>query len=350
MKNFFLIPLIAAALSAGVLADHGPGTSGSGAFTESAETLKPRQWSASVRTDWTEFDVPSSRQLEGKDRIDLIERSFLTTMSLGLGITGDFQLSMSFGYYAAEGTRELEHESHEAGHGEPHGHTAEPGEAHERGGPPEAPAEGHQAHERARKQAFTTFDPDGWTDLWIAGKYRLYRGPAGQIALYGGIKAPVGETRVINSAGERVEPAASPGTGAWDEMLGLAYTQALAPSLALDASAQYTLRGKKFDYRLGDRVDAGVSLGWRVLGQAKTYPQVSLVGEASVRSVARSSAPGDHDLSTGGTVFFLSPGARLRFSDHAGLSVAIQLPVVQDLNGDQVETAFRLTGSLNFSF
>ena len=128
---------------------------------------------------------------------------------------------MVFGYYAAEGSCEIEHE-HEHEHD-----GVEPAETHEGGGP-----------------EFSTSDPDGWTDLWLTGKVRLYRGSAGQFAIYTGLKFPVGDDRVINSAGERIEPAATPGSGAWDVLFGAAATVALAPGFALDASAQFTLRGE----------------------------------------------------------------------------------------------------------
>ncbi len=331
MKKLALTTLIAAATTAAAFADHGPGTSGSGAFTESAETLKPWQWSATVRFDWTEFKSPSDSELADKEAFELIDRAFLTTLNLGVGVTESFQLGLVFGYYAAEGTREIEHEEH--------------GAVEEAGGHEEAEA-GHGAG----KPEFSTYDPDGWTDLWLNAKVRLYRGPAGQLALYGGVKFPVGDDRITNSAGEQIEPAATPGTGAWDGMLGAAYTVSLMPNLALDTSAQYTLRGEAHDYRLGNRFDAGLAIGWRFIGGAQSFPQVSLQAEANVRAVAKSDADEGRDPNTGGTVLFLSPGVRVRFSEHAAWTVGVQLPVAQELNGDQVETDFRVTSSLNITF
>ena len=195
-----------------------------------------------------------------------------------------------------------------------------------------------------------SFDPDGWTDLWLTAKYRVYRGSAGQVAILGGVKFPVGETRVIDTLGERVEPASTPGSGAWDGMVGAAYTLALAPAVSFDASAQYTLRGEKTDYRLGHRLDAGLAVGWRIVGDAKRFPQVVLIGEATVRAVAESEESGARDANTGGTALFLSPGMRVGFCENASWSVGVQIPVVQELNGDQVEAMFRLTSSLNLAF
>lgn len=285
-------------------ADHGPGTSGSGFTTLAAETLKSGKFSSSFQFDWTEFDVPGGEP-EG---VDLLDRSFLSTAHIGYGVADNFQLGLTYGYFAAEGNREFE--------------------------------DGERV----------TFDPDGFTDLWLTGKYRFYQGPAGQLAILGGIKFPTGESNLLNSEGEQVEPAATAGTGAWDGQGGLAYTVPLNSSLTFDASAQYTFRGERYDYRLGNRLDAATSLAWRVCGEAKSYPQVSLIAEATLRHVQKSEEDGVDDSDTGGTVLFLSPGVKVSFTERLAASVGVQLPVVQNVNGSLVETSFRLITSLSFAF
>jgi hypothetical protein len=303
--SLFSLSIIATIFTATTArADHGPGTSGSGFTTLTAETLKPGQFSSSFQFDWTEFDGLGGN-LEG---VDLLDRSFLTTLNIAYGVAENFQLGLTYGYYAAEGNRELE------------------------GGD------------------IVTFDPDGFTDLWLTGKYRFYQGPAGQLALIGGVKAPTGDSSLTNTEGERVEPSATAGTGAWDGLAGLAYTVPLSAALTLDASALYTFRGERYDYRLGDRLDLATSLAWRVCGDAKTFPQVSLVAEATLRHIAKSEEEGEKDANTGGTVLFLSPGVKVSFTEKIAGSIGIQLPVLQDLNGRQVETQFRLITGVSIAF
>jgi hypothetical protein len=285
-------------------ADHGPGTSGSGFITFSAETLKPGQFSSSFQLDWTEFDSPGGKPEE----VDLLDRSFLSTFNVSYGIMENFQLGLTYGYFASEGNREFENGDE------------------------------------------VTFDPDGFTDLWLTGKYRFYQGPAGQFALLGGIKAPTGDSSITNSEGEPVEPSATAGTGAWDGLAGFAYTVPLTAAVTLDASAIYTFRGEAHDYRLGDRLDLGSSLAWRVCGDAATYPQVSLVAEATLRHVQMSEEDGADDEATGGTVLFISPGVKVSFSERLAASVGVQFPVVQNLNGDQLETDFRLITGISYTF
>lgn len=306
MKSHFLTRSLAISLIAQQVAtaDHGPGTSGGGFSTLNAETLKPGQFSSSVQTDWTEF-----KDLTGMpEGVDLLDRSFLSTLNLSYGIIENFQAGLTYGYYAAEGNREFENGDK------------------------------------------VTSNPDGFTDLWLAGKYRFYQGPAGQFALLGGIKAPTGDSRLTNSESEAVEPSATAGTGAWDGQLGGAYTMPLNAALTLDASALYTLRREWHDYRLGDRLDLGTSLAWRLGEASGTSPRISLVAEAILRHIQKSQEEGNSNAATGGTVFFLAPGVKVSFSANLATSLGIQIPVVQNLNGEQLETRFRLMTGLSYSF
>ena len=306
MKSKFSITSLILSIigSQAVFADHGPGTSGSGFTTLTAETLKPGSFSTTLQSDWTEFDSPGGMPEE----VDLLNRSFLSTFSLGYGVIENFQLGLTYGYFASEGNREFE------------------------GGDK------------------VTFDPDGFTDLWLTAKYRFYQGPAGQFALLGGIKAPTGDSTLENSEGKSVEPSATAGTGAWDGQVGLAYTLPLSAALTLDASAIYTLRGEAHDYRLGNRLDLGSSLAWRLFGDAATFPQTSLVMEATLRHVAKSEEGGQDEDGTGGTVLFLSPGVKVSFTQQLGANLGIQIPVVQNLGGDSLETDFRLMTGVTYSF
>jgi hypothetical protein len=377
-RSFIFIS--ATALITPCSADHGPGTSAGGFSAQTAETLKQKQWSAAVYLDWTEFDSVDASQLGGLDHFDLLDRSVLTTFGASVGVTDNFQIGISFGYYTAEGSRRIPHGHHEDEVEGPHGsgeeeHAGEETEHFEQTGlrqgrgrrfgtrhanhggdeiaektSGEHEEEPHATAEESSERDLASFDPDGWTDLWLTAKYRLYRGPAGQLAVFGGIKFPVGETRVIDSTGERVEPASTPGTGAWDEMIGLAYTFSATPDLSLDASAQYIFRGEKFDYRLGNRFDASVAASWRVFGKGDSFPQVALLAEASVRHIEKSEERGIEEDDTGGTAIFLSPGFRIGFSPNASWTAGVQFPVSQELNGNQLETRFRFTTSLSVSF
>ncbi len=311
-----LITLTLLAMPYAAHADHGPGTSGGGAFTQSAETMKPGTLSADVRFDYTSFDSLSANDIKSKvaraGGIDLLDSASLTTLSLGYGVAENFQLSLSLGYYSASGASDVE---------------AEDGELET-----------------------ATFNPDGFTDMVLSGKYRFYRGPLGQFAFIGGLKIPTGRDEVTNSAGERVEPSATAGSGSWDYVTGLAYSTFLTSRLTLDASALYTFRTEHDDFRLGNRVDAGVALAYRFNDDVKAFPQTSAFVEANLRHLSMSEEGGEDDVNTGGTTFFVSPGFRVRFSPAVAFSLAVQVPLAQDLNGEQLETEYKLSAALSITF
>ena len=299
-------------------ADHGPGTSGGGATTQSGETLKPGKFSIDVRTDYTEFDNLGSKQIESKaakaGEFDLLDRSFLYSVSVGYGILENWQAALSIGYYDAVNAEEAEFD----------------------------PSTG--------ETEILRFDPDGVTDLWLTSKYRFYRGPWGQFAALGGVKFPTGENDVRNSEGERVEPSATAGSGSFDGMAGLAYSRWITPRTTLDTSFQYTFRTSHDDFQLGDRIDAGVAVAYRLTKDIEVYPQLSIFGEVNLRYLFKSEEDEERDPNTGGTVLFLSGGLRLSVNRNAALTFSTQLPVLQELNGTQLKTDFRLLAALTMTF
>ena len=299
-------------------ADHGPGTSGGGAATQSGETLKPGKFSIELRTDYTEFENLSSAQIDAKatkaGSFDLLDRSFLSSFGVSSGVVENFQVGLTLGYYDAVNPREAEFD---AGTGE---------------------------------TEIATFDPDGLTDLWLTGKYRFYRGPAGSLAAFGGVKFPTGKFDVKNSAGERVEPSATAGSGSYDGMVGLAYSRFLTSRITVDTSGQYTIRSEADNFKLGDRIDGGLALAYRFTEDIQRFPQFSAFAEANVRYLFKSEEDGERDENTGGTVLFLTPGVRVGFTKNLSLTASSPLPVVQDLNGTQLKTSYKVNIGLTFTF
>lgn len=299
-------------------ADHGPGTSGGGVLTQSGETLKPGTFSVEFREDYTEFEHLSQTQIEAKTAragsFDLLDRSFIHSISLSYGIVENFQVGLSLGYYQAVNAREAEYDS---GTGD---------------------------------TETTTFNPDGLTDLWLSGKYRFYRGPLGSFAVFGGVKFPTGKDNVVNSAGERIEPSATAGSGAYDGMAGLAYSRFLTSRVTLDTSFQYTFRTEANSFKLGDRIDGGLALAYRFTEDVQKFPQVSAFAEANVRYLFKSEDDGASDPNTGGTAVFLTPGVRVLFTRSFAFTLSSPLPVLQNLNGEQLKTSYKINAALTVSF
>ena len=77
--------------------------------------------------------------------------------------------------------------------------------------------------------------------------------------MFGGVKFSAGNDEVKDSEREAVEPSATAGSGSYNGMAGFAYSRFLTSQLTLDTSAQCTFRTEANGFRLGDRVDAGLS-------------------------------------------------------------------------------------------
>ncbi len=285
---------------------------------QSGEVVKRGAWSFELRSDYTAFKIPSDADIAAKaaaaSEIDVLGHSLLQNASFSFGLAENLQLSMSIGYYTAIGGGTLSVDKDSGG------------------------------------LVRSTNEPKGLTDLWINGKWGFYKGPAGRIALYGGMKIPTGKKDVRDSNGEPVDFASTPGSGAADFTAGFGYSTYLSPQLTLDVSAGHTFRGTYHDYRLGDRTEAGVAFGWRFTGNIRAFPQSAAFLELNYRRNGNVQILGRRDGNSGGNAVFLSPGFRFGFSPGASFSLAAQLPLSQSPNGAQIETKLKAVASLSLSF
>jgi hypothetical protein len=285
--------------------------------------LNPGSFSLGLSWTYTQFESLTSREIlnrtsrVGGDEpdFDTLRWSLLQSVELSYGALEDFQLSASFGWYRGEDVRE--------------GHLDDAGN-------PEIAEAGSVS---------------GMTDVWLSGKYRLLKGPHGHWALFGGAKLPLGRDDVrADGETERLEPSLQPGSGAFDFLFGTAYSVWLTTQLTLDTSAQYTLRLENNDFKIGDRVEGGVALAYRLVEDIATFPQSSLFVEANVVHLSKNEEGGEKIRNSGGTYLFLAPGVRVGISQRVSFSLSPRFPVVQALNGEQQETLFKIVAGLTFSF
>jgi hypothetical protein len=323
--------LIAVSLAAfpfdppGARKDHGPGTSGGGLNTRSAETLKPNAFSATMRLDFTGFERLSNDDIfeltngvEGDHaHFDAVRWTMLETVELAFGAAEDFEVGMSFGYYRANDVRE--------------------GHLHEDGS--------YGFHEFG--------DISGATDLWISAKGRVSRGPEGQFAVFGGVKLPTGDDDETDEGGTRnstLEPSLQPGSGTFDLMAGVAYSRWLSEQLTIDASASYTWRSEEDDFKIGDLILVGVAAAYRLTDDAQAFPRVSVFAEAALRHLFENEEDGEEVSNSGGTVLFLGPGIRVGLSERFTWQLGVYFPVVQELNEPQQWTYYKVSTGITLSF
>lgn len=307
------ITLLRAPASPPPLYNHGPGTSGGGSVTTSAETLRKGRWSFEFQSLWTEFEDVSVAEAEAAaiqaGEFDALARSWVNQLALSYGLTDDLQLGLQVGHYSGSDFIDAEEDG--------------------LGGAESASG-----------------DPSGVTDTWATAKWRVMRGARGHLALVGGVKLPTGEDDETLSNGEELEPSSQPGSGSVDYQAGLAYSRFLTPRMTLDASGIYTLRTEHDDFEVGDRADLGLALAYRLSEDAQAPHAWSVFGELNGVWLDEDVEDGTANENSGGEVLYLALGVRDRVSEHVALSLAPALPVLQDVNGEQVETDWRVAFTL----
>lgn len=294
--------------------NHGPGTSGGGSSVMSGETLRDGSFEFELRTELTEFDEASVEEAEAiaieSGEFDSLGRSLLSTVSLSYGLTDDWELGAQVGYYRGSDFIDAEEDG--------------------LGGAESA-----------------TADPEGMTDLWLRTRYRAVRTRSSHLALLGGVKLPTGKDDEELSNGEVLEPSSQPGTGAVDYQLGLAYTRHLSSRTTLDASGLYTLRTEHDDFEVGDRADLGAALAYRLTEDAHASNRWSILGELLGVWIGKDEEDGDANDNSGGATLYLSGGVQARIGEHFAVSLAPAVALLQDVNGEQVETDWKVALTLS---
>jgi hypothetical protein len=278
--------------------------------------LRAGRFELSLREDYTQFEdisrAGAERRAAESGGFDAIDRAYLTTAGLAYGVTDDFQIGATIGYYAGINFVDAESEDGEVESG--------------------------------------TADPNGLTDLALTAKLRVLRGQIGSVALIGGVIVPTGRDDVRLDNGEVLEPSSQPGTGAWAYQFGAAWSRFLTSRVTADAGAIYTLRTPHDGFEVGDRVDLGVALAYRLTPSIKAFPNFSVFAETNAVWLGKDEASDGINPNSGGWTVYLTPGARVRFNEGVALTVAPSFPVVQELNGEQVESRFKLAVALSIAF
>ena len=82
----------------------------------------------------------------------------------------------------------------------------------------------------------------------------------------------------------------------------------------------------------------------------KQFPNYSVFVECNSVWLGKDTDDGALNPNSGGWTVYLTPGARVRFSSWAALTVAPSFPVVQETEGEQIKSRFKLAVTLSFSF
>lgn len=199
-----------------------------------------------------------------------------------------------------------------------------------------------------------TRSTNGIGDARLFGRYTVYRddapGRTFRIAPFAGIEMPTGDDDDSDGRG-RLPATLQLGSGSWDPFGGVVATyQTLA--FQIDAQASYKINTEANGFEFGDEARLDASLQYR-LWPRELGPGVPgfLYGvlEGNLLFRGKNEIGGIDDPDSGGTTLFLAPG--LQYVTKRWIVEAIvQVPVLQDLNGDALKDDFTVRAGFRVNF
>ncbi len=181
---------------------------------------------------------------------------------------------------------------------------------------------------------------DGLGDPEIMAMAHLlsFANGAWQLQGVAGSRVPLGNSEQKNAIGELLEQHLQTGSGAWAGIFGTQLLHA-SGSVPLFLSASYQANGandQDFTY--------GNVFRFNAAAQKALFNPVEVIVEINGRTADYDDAAGETDPNSGGTVVYFSPGLRLRLGGALSLRGQVQIPVVENLHGEQNEKVNVRTG------
>jgi len=332
--------------------------------TISATTLPEGTLSAAYVNQFIFFDALSDAEIlrysGGEDVVHSTDRVISSSLNTAYGVSDDFTLGFSLPYIWRTNIREAA--GHQHGGADEADHHEEPTAKH--GGEEHGDEHADEGASEKPTSVESVGDSHGLGDATLYGQYRFLHDEVNdrQVSLITGIKMPTGDTDVLTNSGELLEAHHQPGSGSWDPLVGLAFTQGLG-QWSFDANVLYTFANEgSQDSNLGDIFNYNAAVSYRVLGAhadgdhhhsetAHEHPTtLDLILEANGDWRDEVVEGGDADGNTGGNVVFLSGGTRLAWGHSWAATLSVGAPVLEDLNGIQSEPVMRLLFGVSKAF
>ena len=194
----------------------------------------------------------------------------------------------------------------------------------------------------------------GLGDATFLSRYTLYSddrlGQTRRLAPFVGLKLPTGDDDETDSLG-RLPQTLQLGTGSWDPILGTVFTWQTF-DWEFDLAGQYLFRTPANNFEFGDQARLDLSFQYRLwpptLGSG-VPAFVYGVLESNLLYAGKNEEGGISNPDSGGTTWFLTPGLQL-VTKRVILEGAVQVPVVQDLNGLALKNDYIVTGGFRVNF
>lgn len=187
---------------------------------------------------------------------------------------------------------------------------------------------------------------EGLGDIDLVGRYLLYRNPGETLrhvaGMRFGVRLPTSE-EVEDRAGNKLDIDVQPDAGATAPNLGGWYAWYRFPWF-LSAAATYFLYGDG-----NQDFDPGNAVTSSLMGQYAVTPALALQLGLDSRYALRNRHSGVTDADSGGFVGAVAAGVGYRIGNDLLLNAGVQVPAIEDLNGEQDEdTTYRVGITYDF--
>lgn len=195
---------------------------------------------------------------------------------------------------------------------------------------------------------------DGIGDARLIARYTIYQkngiGKTARVAPFIGVKLPTGDNERADTMG-LLPPSLQPGTGSWDLFGGVIATYA-SVAWNFDFQASYRANTRAGGIERGDVARVDASFQYRLLpGKLSRGDKGYLYGVLETNLVHSDGMllNGASDPNTGGTTLHLVPG--IQYATRRWIAeAAVQVPVIQHLNGSALEKDFTFLAGLRLNF
>jgi hypothetical protein len=189
-------------------------------------------------------------------------------------------------------------------------------------------------------------------DIKILGRYQGFS-PQHNFGMLFGIKLPTGSHTKTGTSTDPaapgdpapIDPGLQPGTGTTDAIIGAYYFDGLNKDWDYFGQISYQAALNSRDqYKPGNGFN--LNLGLRYQGFSGLFPQLQL----NARNVQHDTGDNADQVSTGGTLVYLSPGAVVPVGKQTSLYGFVQLPIYQDVRGVQLAPKYSASIGARFTF
>lgn len=199
-----------------------------------------------------------------------------------------------------------------------------------------------------------TFDAKALGDIKVVGRYRFALGDSSGVGIKAGLKLATGKKDIANDQGAIPgEVSLQPGNGSTDLILG-AFWQQGAHGEAMSYFAQAMLQtsvNHLAEFKPGNQLNLDAGLRYALGKSASVLLQLNYQNNAQDSgSAAPADASGVPGTSTGGKFLYLTPGVSLAVVPGTNLYGLLQLPLSQNVNGEQLTASKSFTVGVNHRF